>query len=236
MSELLNKCRADAEAHARADYPREAVGLIVSVRGKPRYVPCRNQSAEPDRFILHPDDYMSAEDLGDIVVVVHSHPDAGPEPSMHDLASHAASMLAWWIVGLKDGAATWLELPATGEMPLEGRVFAHGAIDCYTLIRDYYRQERSIELLDFYRPDDWWHNGGDLYVENFAKAGFVETSTPSNGDVVLMAIGSAAPCHGAIWLDGDVLLHHLYGRLSCREVYGAAYRERTTHFLTYKGA
>jgi len=235
MTELLNKCRADAEAHALADYPREAVGLVINARGKPRYVPCRNQSEELDHFILHPEDYAAAEDLGDIIAIVHSHPDAGPEPSLHDIASHAVSRMAWWIVGLKDGVATWHEMPAAGEMPLEGRVFVHGAIDCYTLIRDYYRQERGIDLLDFYRSDDWWHNGGDLYRENFTKAGFVETSTPSNGDVVLMAIGSPTPCHGAIWLDGDILLHHLYGRLSCREVYGAAFRERTTHFLTYSG-
>lgn len=235
MTDLLNKCRADAEAHALVEYPREAVGLVVNVRGKPRYVPCRNQSGEPDHFVLHPEDYAAAEDQGDILAVVHSHPDAGPEPSLHDIASHAASHLTWWIVGLQGDTATWHEMPAAGDMPLEGRVFVHGAIDCYTLIRDYYRQERGIELLDFYRQDDWWHNGENLYVENFAKAGFVETDSPRNGDVVLMAIGSQTPCHGAIWLDGDVLLHHLYGRLSCREVYGRAYRECTTHFLSHQG-
>jgi len=235
MSAVFNKCRADAEAHALAEYPREAVGLVVSVRGKPSYVPCRNQSEEPDHFILHPEDYAAAEDMGDIITVVHSHPDAGPEPSLHDVASHAASRMTWWIVGLKDGAATWHEMPAAGELPLEGRVFVHGVIDCYTLVRDYYRQELGITLPDFHRKDDWWRNGDSLYVDNFANAGFVETDTLSNGDVILMAIGSQTPCHGAIWLDGDVLLHHLYGRLSCREVYGAAYRERTTHFLRYRG-
>jgi len=235
MSEVFNKCRADAEAHARAEYPREAVGLVVSVRGKPSYVPCRNQSEEPDHFILHPEDYVAAEDLGDIVAVVHSHPDAGPEPSLHDIASHSVGRIAWWIVGLQDGAVTWHEMPAAGEMPLEGRAFVHGVIDCYTLIRDYYRLERGVTLMDFHRKDDWWHSGENLYVENFTKAGFVEVDTPSNGDVILMAIGSPTPCHGAIWLDGDILLHHLYSRLSCREVYGAAYRERTTHILRYEG-
>jgi proteasome lid subunit RPN8/RPN11 len=235
MSEVFNKCRADAEAHARSEYPRESVGLIVSARGKPSYVPCHNQSEEADHFILHPEDYAAAEDLGDIVAVVHSHPDAGPEPSLHDIASHAVGRMAWWIVGLKDGAATWNEMPAAGEMPLEGRVFVHGVIDCYTLVRDYYRQELGIELMDFYRKDDWWHNGENLYVDNFTKAGFVPVDTPERGDLIVMAIGSPTPCHGAIWLDGDVLLHHLYGRLSCREVYGRAYRECTTHIMRYKG-
>ncbi|MEO8642653.1 MAG: C40 family peptidase [Pseudomonas sp.] len=233
MSEVFNKCRSDAEAHALAEYPRESVGLVVAVRGKPTYVPCRNQSEEPDHFILHPEDYAAAEDMGDIVVVVHSHPDAGPEPSLHDIASHAASRMAWWIVGLKDGTAAWHEMPAAGELPLEGRVFVHGVIDCYTLVRDYYRQVLGITLPDFHRKDDWWHNGGNLYVDNFAKTGFVPVDTPEQGDLIVMAIGSPTPCHGAIWLDGDVLLHHLYGRLSCKEVYGRAYRECTTHIMRY---
>jgi proteasome lid subunit RPN8/RPN11 len=233
MSEVFNKCRADAEAHARVEYPRESVGLVVSVRGKPSYVPCRNQSEEPDHFILHPEDYAAAEDMGDIITVVHSHPDAGPEPSLHDIASHAASRMTWWIVGLKDGAATWHEMPAACEMPLEGRVFVHGVIDCYTLVRDYYRQELGITLPDFHRKDDWWHNGENLYVDNFARTGFVPVDTPEQGDLIVMAIGSPTPCHGAIWLDGDVLLHHLYGRLSCKEVYGRAYRECTTHIMRY---
>ena len=235
MSELFNKCRVDAEAHAFAEYPREAVGLVVNVRGKPKYVPCRNQSEELDHFILHPEDYAAAEDMGDIVVIVHSHPDVGPEPSLHDLASHAVSRTTWWIVGLVNGVATWHEMPANGELALEGRVFVHGVIDCYTLIRDYYRQVRDISLLDFHRKDDWWHNGENLYVDNFARAGFVPVSTPEQGDVIIMAIGSPTPCHGAIWLDGDVLLHHLYGRLSCKEVYGRSFRECTTHILRYKG-
>jgi proteasome lid subunit RPN8/RPN11 len=236
MSEVFNKCRADAEAHARAEYPRESVGLVISVRGKPSYVPCRNQSEESDHFILHPEDYVAAEDLGDIVAVVHSHPDAGPEPSLHDIASHAVSRMAWWIIGLQDGAASWHVMPAAGELPLEGRVFVHGVIDCYTLVRDYYRQVLGITLPDFHRKDDWWHNGENLYVDNFTKAGFVPVDTPERGDLIIMAISSPTPCHGAIWLDGDVLLHHLYGRLSCREVYGRAYRECTTHILRHRDA
>jgi len=234
MSKLFEKCRADAEAHALTEYPRESCGLVVSVRGKPSYVPCRNQSEEPDHFILHPEDYAAAEDLGDIVAVVHSHPDAGPEPSLHDIASHAASRMTWWIVGLKDGLATWHEMPAAGELPLEGRVFVHGVIDCYTLVRDYYRQVLGIILPDFHRKDDWWHNGENLYVDNFERAGFVPVATPEPGDLIVMAIGSPTPCHGAIWLEGDVLLHHLYGRLSCKEVYGRAYRECTTHIMRYE--
>ena len=40
-------------AHAIADYPNEACGLIVVVKGKERYIPCRNMADKPgDHFIL----------------------------------------------------------------------------------------------------------------------------------------------------------------------------------------
>lgn len=239
MDDIYAICRAEAEAHARAEYPREAVGLVVSVGGKPRYLPGRNMSAEADRFSLHPDDYADAEDMGQIVAVVHSHPNAGPEPSRFDVASHSARNQTWWIVGLPagdKGPALWHEMSALGELPLEGRTFVHGAVDCYTLIRDYYKRERGVVLPDFVREDGWWNRGQNLYVDNFHAVGFVPVDAPQEGDVLLLRItASPNPCHGAIWLPGDVILHHLPGRLSCREVYGRAYRERTTHILRYVG-
>jgi cell wall-associated NlpC family hydrolase len=45
-------------------------------------------------------------------------------------------------------------------------------LDCYTLVRDWYRREAGIELPDFERADDWWNQGQDLYMQQFAQAGF----------------------------------------------------------------
>lgn len=42
-------------AHALADYPREACGLICIVRGKERYTPCRNTAdTASEHFQLNP--------------------------------------------------------------------------------------------------------------------------------------------------------------------------------------
>lgn len=39
---------------------------------------------------------------------------------------------------------------------------------------------------------------------SITKAGSVQVDTPEQGDLIVIAIGSLTPCHGAIWLSGDV--------------------------------
>ena len=67
--------QAAALQHAIEASPAESCGLVVVVKGRERYVPCRNISEEPVLFFqIHPHDYARAEDLGPITAVVHSHP------------------------------------------------------------------------------------------------------------------------------------------------------------------
>lgn len=229
--------RKDIAAHAAKDYPREACGLIVMIGGTLRYIPCRNIAEGNELFILHPDDYADCDRLGIITAVVHSHPDHGPEPSQADLVACEATGLPWHIYSHPAGTWGYCE-PCGYEAPILGRVFVHGVLDCYSLIRDWYKKEKRITLPDFERGVEWWRHGQNLYVENFEKAGFkrIIDEQPQHGDVLLMQILSNVPNHGAVYLEGDNIIHHLYNRLSSREVWGGYYRKHTTHILRHETA
>jgi cell wall-associated NlpC family hydrolase len=131
--------------------------------------------------------------------------------------------------------------PCGYQAPLVGRPFYHGVLDCYSLIRDWYQQTCGIELKQFHRMDDWWNDGiSDLYTQGFPQAGFVSIGADAElqeGDVILMQIRSknGVPNHAAIYLGDELILHHLHGRLSSRDVYGGYWREVTRDVIRYDG-
>jgi proteasome lid subunit RPN8/RPN11 len=231
-------------AHAVADYPREACGLVAVVKGRERYIPCRNLATTPsEHFVLAPEDYANAEEQGELVAVVHSHPDVAARPSEADRVACEASGLPWLIVAVArddNGQVMAGELvqiqPEGYQAPLVGRPFSHGVLDCYTLVRDFYARELAIKLPDFQREDGWWDRGGDLYMEHFQEAGCVPAAKPlRRGDIILMAIRSRVANHAAVYLGDGTMLHHLYGRLSSRDVYGGMWAEKTMLIVRHRG-
>lgn len=237
---MMPSTDAAIREHAAREYPRECCGLIIVERGKERYIECCNiAESYNENFVLDPRDLIKAEQLGEVIALVHSHPDTGNRPSEADRLQCAASGMPWYIVSVnKQGETSDIARyePEFYEAPLVGRQFTHGVLDCYSLIRDYYKRELGMELPDFERVDNWWNKGDDLYMEHFRDAGF----EPIKGaiqkhDVILMQIRSPKVNHGAIFLgEPDHILHHMYGRLSSREVYGGWYQEVTRIIVRHK--
>jgi proteasome lid subunit RPN8/RPN11 len=224
--------------HAERDYPRESCGLVVVDRGKERYLPCPNVAGNTQHFILPAEAYARAQDIGEIIAVVHSHPDTPPKPSEADKVMCEQSQLPWIIVrvdrGPKAGEVFQFE-PSGYAAPLVGRTYTFGVLDCYTLIRDYYRTEFNIELPEFERAEGFWERGEDLYMENFAKAGFAPIRGPvKKGDVFLMQIRSKVVNHGAVYIGDGLILQHLMNRLSSRDVYSGSWQECTRLVVRHK--
>lgn len=243
---LQEKTIAAIKAHAERDYPREACGFVVANGRKEQYIPCENLSTKPwERFHMSREAWADAEDVGKILALVHSHPDEDAALTEGDMAACEVSRVPWVVISVREGVAGEIRsaAPSGYRAPLVGRGFYHGVLDCYTLIRDYYERELGIVLLDFERPDDWWNDGGNLYMEGFEKAGFhrmPEGAPLQKGDIILMAVRSPVPNHGAVYMGPTTLgedphalplegamLHHLYGRLSERTIYGGYWAECT---------
>ena len=96
---LTENIKKLALKHAKDESPSESVGLVHIVKGKERYFKCHNLAETPkQQFILDPDDYIKAEQQGEITAIIHSHPNSSHEPSYADKAACEKTGKQWFIV------------------------------------------------------------------------------------------------------------------------------------------
>ena len=222
--------------HAKQEDPKESCGLLLNIRGKEEYFPCRNLSMTAHQcFIIDPEDYVRADNTGDITAIVHSHPVTPAVASEADKISCEESNLPWHIVNPK--TETWGYYEPCGYKPdLIGQPWVWGVSDCWSLVRRYYKEKLNIELRDWERPTTPEEFINDPMFERCAEAtGFRELKNDEkleNNDLLFMSILANGLNHVAIFLDGDVL-HHLTDRLSCKEPYNQWLQKCTGKRLRY---
>jgi len=200
----------------------------VLVEGVEQYWPCRNISDDMGHFAVDPKDYVSAAEKGEIVGVVHSHPDGPLRASVADQIGCNQSKLPWHIISWP--ANEMISINPDGlVLPLLGREFSHGVVDCLTAITDFYGRF-GIYLSDYDRHDKWWEKGQTLYDDHIKDEDFerIEGITKLQpGDLIFMQVVADVVNHSAVYLGEDVIYHHLPNRLSGREVYRGFYQKIT---------
>ena len=118
-----------------------------------------------------------------------------------------------------------------------GRKFVHGSTDCYSLVRDFYKNEFGIELTDYARVEFWWNKGQNLYMDNFRNEGFYlldDSQAPQVGDLYLIALGCSVASHAAIWVGNNRILHHVQDRLSSVDRDMSVFRNNTLARIRHK--
>ena len=209
-------------SHTSQDPSSESCGLIISEAGHATYVPCRNSSDFPsETFEISAEDWMAAEDRGEVLAVVHSHINGEQWLTGPDRLHQHLSKLPWvLVVDSKAKVFPYIRL-------LRGRPFNYKTDNCCTLISDAY-QLCGLDKIEVYNTDNMEEDTSkQLLLEHLPKAGFKQVDKLQPGDVILTMFNREVT-HASLYIGQGEVLHHAYNQLSRREPYSKT-MQRNTH-------
>ena len=222
---LTAEQRLAMRTYAERAYPKETCGFIL-IDGS--VVECRNISDQPDTFVMNAQD--TADYIDDAKACWHSHADySGFSPA--DIKASKTLNMPYAVWNCGGSEAFWLD--PSQDAGLLGRAWNYGVYDCYSAVRDWYKQQLGIQLGDYPRryEGEWSKPGFVFFEKNFAAEGFAKLPSGAElvrGDVILFRIRNQDVCnHVAVVEDpaANKLYQHLIGRLAGTTSYSAYFRE-----------
>lgn len=209
------RIKAAIIALARATPEVEICGFIWhDLAGQPHLHPCRNIHPEPAKgFEIDVQDHMDALGRGPLLGVYHSHPTkpgfstGGPDEEDNDLAWAEELALPCYLYCVAQDS--WHSyLPPTYQPPLLGLPWVWGFQDCYSLVRQWARQQRGHHMADYDRDDQL--NLRDLILDRFAAEGFerLPVAAAALGDVLMFESDRLLSNHLGVLVGPNRFLHH----------------------------
>ena len=215
---------------ADGNAPQEMCGAIADIHDKGRrFFSIDNIAENPEEtFEMNPKGWQALAADGEIVAVVHSHPNGDPFLSGADRQMQIQTGLPW-ILAVGGCLKQFRCCPH-----LRGRVFEYGKADCGALIRDAFML-MGVDLPDHERGDIDDDAEHEYLRKHFEHVGFVRVSDGlRGGDVILTSYGGHAN-HAALYLGDGQILHHAYNQLSRREPFNQWWSERVHSIWRYPG-
>jgi len=216
--------------YAKQQAPDEACGLLAIIKGKKQFWPCKNLAeGKFEFFILDPDDWAECEDTGEVIGVIHSHPVGTATPSDTDKAACEHLGFPYFIYSIENDQ--WVNFEPSGwkSPTLIGREFIWGKYDCWSIITDWYKETKNINIKFWKRPKkikDFLNNPEFEFA--LPKLNFKKLPTIKDikiGDVLLFQSVTGNLDHVAVFIGDNMILNHNIKGLSCREPFDLRYQQ-----------
>ena len=209
---------------------REICGFIYYTKeNKLKIFPGNNISVDPCRdFEIDPTEYIACHRLGVICGVYHSHvrEEDGDAFSPCDLDYVEEIAVPLYLYSVtKD---SWKEyIPETYDFELTRRPFIWGLYDCFSALRDGWRQRRKIYIDDYDRDESFPVNQSSKHaiLDNIERFGGVVIGRGKKDlhkleidDAILFNTSSRSrilPFHLGLFIGDSNFFHHPEDQLSC---------------------
>lgn len=192
---------ASIKKHGKNEYPKESCGIIVGDY-RPEYIACENISPDPENNFAISQEVLQ-EYGNDIKAIIHSHPDTPPVPSFSDQQNQYMTGIPQGIFSVNEGIAEEIFVYPDSYVPLIGRPYVWKIFDCFTLVRDYYVQNRFQTLVDYPRKLEELRTSYKRILD-LNIVGFSKCPTYQKNDLLFFR----DECHLGVYLGDNQILHH----------------------------
>lgn len=230
----LESVKALAMAHPDV----ETCGYVF---GDGSVIAVANQSEESaERFLIGArDHHVALKHPKGILAVWHSHLNA-PRLAEADLRASHQLRIPYLVFDL--GSMGFDFYDPNYSAPLSGRPWDKLRANCYTVVRDYYKQVLQIELDMFWRDRSRKHDPSyNPILENAVSQGFevlpFAVRDIQNHDFLVFNCTTASPMHCAVMTDvnQNMMLHHQIDQFSRYDLLDGYWIKQGVAILRYRG-
>lgn len=219
--ELTNDQKEFIKSQSLEEKPNEACGLILS---SDTVIPAINEAHKPQkRFLISPgqlNNILEKHENNQIKAVYHSHLN---NPNFTNLDTWLSEGLEVPLIlyNIKNNSFN-IYTPYKKNLKLEGRPYIPGIIDCFKLVRDYYKRFLNIDIPDLQHPvrslpvisfktetlNYYYKHGYDDFAKFFTQNGFKRVNDLQEHDIIIARPKNMdAPVHCLVYLGNNEVLH-----------------------------
>ena len=224
------------------DYPNETCGFIIKDEKKFECIPCKNIAENPkENFKISSKEYLEIKNkYKNILYIYHSHTNENYNFSEADKNCSENLCLPIILYNTNSDDIKIYE-PTNVKKEYIGRFYQHGKYDCFKLIEEFYKKEKSIEFKydnNFYSKSleemDIKTEVYKFYINNNFQLIENKNDIRLHDILLIDAFGENKPKHFALYMDNGKILHQPMFGFSKIENYCNFYIRRTDSIFRLK--